>query len=145
MKKLLLLILLLPVITQAQKVTDLLDGMAENQRIMTENQSMMFKIISQNTEDIARIDKIININAHYDVDKFRELEKRIAELEKIVNRLKQKEQQDSIKYASEAWIREKERQGICVEEIKPDTIWIDSEMDFFNGKVPVVRLRKWRR
>ena len=138
MKKLLLLILLLPVITQAQKVTDLLDGMAENQRIMTENQSMMFKIISQNTEDIARIDKIININAHYDVDKFRELEKRIAELEKIVNRLKQKEQQDSINYL-------KMVQVDYIHEPLPDTIWIDSEMDFFNGKVPVIRLRKWRR
>ena len=120
MKRLILFLLfVLPIVTQAQKVTDLLDKMAKTEALMVENQSNMVKILNRVTDDVARIDKIININAHYDVDKFRELEKRIAELEKIVNRLKQKEQQDSIKYASEAWIREKERQGICV-EIEPE-------------------------
>jgi len=141
MKKLLLLILLLPVITQAQKVTDLLDGMAENQRIMTENQSMMFKIISQNTEDIARIDKIININAHYDVDKFRELEKRIAELEKkLDNHL-----QDSIIKMSPVSKYEMNKTSDLVHKpySKYDTIWIDSEMDIYD--LPVIRLRKWRK
>jgi len=69
--------------------------------------------------------------------KIRMLEYRINELEKKVNKFEQKHIGDSIKFTSDSFI-------MIEEDIKPDTIWIDSEMDFFNGKIPVIMRRRFK-
>ena len=128
MKKLLLLILLLPVITQAQSN----DALLKYTEIVNDHFKFILKEIDQRTLVIEALSDIASKQGA----KIKILENRIAVLENIVNRLYQKAQQDSLYY-------QKMLQVDYVHEPLPDTIWIDSEMDIYD--LPIVRLRKWRK
>ena len=98
MKTLLILLLMLGGICQAQSISSTLESIVDNQKGIV-------KILDDVTDDIIALQQNMNRNARYDIDKLKilekcidSLEKRVTSLEKMVKVLYDKHIQDSLYY-----------------------------------------------